>query len=286
MNNTRVRKFIAVGMVLLFAFAIFIPAIPARMDGRIMHILPRNKVFFTDETLTDWTNDVGSFHYRNNRWTIITNSSAIEVQNIDVIQASYQQQEGQVTLSVQVAGSIENRGHWDDWVSDNETIELVEYTFQFITSEQEYLISYVNQTGALLVNSSQTNLTSSDFTVINDTLSITFPLLNPEETFENLSVMVLYININVTLKPYKIVIFADAIPNYWTKVFLFGRYTSAPFKGEYMTVEAVGLWMIRSEPYNQILRYRRGDIILLSTPYTARIITNHILFGFFDILWY
>jgi len=280
------RKSEAVGIVLLFVFVVLIPIVPASMESRMRHLLPQNYGFFTDETLTDWTNDVGSLHYRNNRWTIITNSTDLDVQNIDVVQASYEQDDGLVTLSMQVAGVIENRGHWNDWVSNNETTELIEYSFAVATSEQEYMISYVNQSGVLLVNTSQTNLTSSDFTVINDTLSITFPLVNPEETFENLSVITLYININVTSQPYKIVILADSIPNYWTKVFLFGRYTSAATKGEYMTVKAVGLWMIRSEPYNQLLRYRPGDIIRISTPYKARIITNHFLFGFFDILWY
>ncbi|MCU0851624.1 MAG: hypothetical protein MUC80_10215 [Candidatus Thermoplasmatota archaeon] len=286
MNKTLGKKLEAVGMVLLFAFVVLTPTIPARMESRLRHILPQNNGFFTDETLTDWINDVSSFHIRNNRWTIITNSTDIDVQNIDVIQASYEQEDGLVTLSMQVAGDIENRGHWNDWDSNNETTEWIEYTFEFVTSEQGYVISYVNQSGALIFNDSQINLTSSAFTVINDTLSITFPLVNPGEIFENLSVITFYIKIDVTSLPHKIVLLADTLPNYWAKVFLFGRYTSVATKGEYMTVKAVGLWMIRGEPYNQLLRYRPGDIIRISTPYKARIITNHFLFGFFDILEY
>jgi hypothetical protein len=284
MDKTKVRKSKAVGIILLFALTAFIPVISARIERSMIHVLPQKSGSLSDDTLTDWTNDVSQCHFRTNKWTIITNSTDIDVQNIDVIQATSQQQDGLVTLTVQVASSIENRGHWTDWFTGNETIELVEYDFHFVTSEQEYLISYVNQTGALQFNTSQINLTSSDFTVINDTLSITFPLVNPEETFENLTVMTLYINVNVSSKPYKIVLYGDTAPNYWSKVFLFGRYTNTPFKGEYMTVEAVRLWMIRPGSYHQILRYRPGDIIRISTPYKARIITNHFLFGYFDIL--
>ncbi|MCX6670647.1 MAG: hypothetical protein NTX92_01835, partial [Euryarchaeota archaeon] len=85
-------------------------------------------------------------------------------------------------------------------------------------------------------------------------------------------------------KPQKITFFFDSIPNYWSKVILFGRYIGTPLKGEYMTVIAVNLWMIRFYPYHQLLRYRLGDIIRVSTSYKARIITNHFLFGFFDVL--
>ena len=160
---------------------------------------------------------------------------------------------------------------------------MVEYTFSFTTSEQDYLVSYINQTGVVLFNGSQINLTSSDCIVLNNTLSITFPLVDQNESYENLSVIASFLKFN-PLKPRKITLFIDSIPNYWSKVFLFGRYIGSPLKGAYMTVIAVNLWMIRIDPYHQLLRYRLGDIIRVSTPYKARIITNHFLFGFFDIL--
>jgi len=277
------RKWIAIGMILLFVQAALLPNIPGRITDRMRDGLPQNQGFFSNGTMTDWTNDVCSLNYLNNKCTVIMNSTNIEVDNLDLIQTTYLQQGSLVTLSVQVAGCIENRGQPYWWNITNETIDVIEYTFSFTTSEQDYLVSYVNQTGVVLFNGSQINLTSSDCIVVNNTLSITFPLVDQNESYENLSVLAIFLKIN-PLKPRKITFFFDSIPNYWSKVILFGRYIGSPLKGEYMTVIAVNLWMIRIYPYHQLLRYQLGDIIRVSTPYKARIITNHFLFGFFDIL--
>ena len=48
--------------------------------------------------------------FLNNKCTVIMNSTDIEVDNLDLIQTTYLQQGSLVTLSVQVAGRIEDRG--------------------------------------------------------------------------------------------------------------------------------------------------------------------------------
>jgi hypothetical protein len=276
------KKWIAIGMILMFVSAALLPNIAARITDRMREGLLQNQGFFSNGTMTDWTDDVCSLNYLNNKCTVIMNSTDIEVDNLDLIQTSYLQQGSLVTLSVQVVGRIEDRGQPYWWNTTNETVDVVEYAFSFTTSEQDYLVSYINQTGFVLFNGSQINLTSSDYIVVDNTLSITFPLVDPNESYENLSVIAYFLKFNLS-KPRKIIFFFDSIPNYWSKVFLFGRYIGSPLKGAYMTVIAVNLWMIRINS-NQILRYRLGDIIRVSTPYKARIITNHFLFGFFDIL--
>jgi hypothetical protein len=277
------RKWIAIGMILVFVEAAFIPNIPGRIENHVKDVLPKNQGIISNVTMTDWTNDVCALNAYNNKCTVILNSTDIEVDNLDLVQTTYLQQGSLVTLSVQVAGNIENRGHSYYWnTTTNETLDVVEYVFSITTSEQDYMVSYINYTGVLFFNGSHINLTSSDFIVVNNTLSISFALVDPNEIYENLSVIANYLKLNPS-KPQKIKFFFDSIPNYWTKVLLFGRYISSPLKGEYMTVIAVNLWMIRID-YHQLLRYKLGDIIRVSTPYKTRIITNHFLFGFFDIL--
>ena len=277
------RKWIAIGMILVFVEAAFIPNMTGRIENRVKDVLPQNHGIFSNVTMTDWTDDVCVLNAYNNKCTVILNSTDIEVDNLDLVQTTYLQQGSLVTLSVQVVGCIENRGQSYYWnTTTNETLDVVEYVFSFITSEQDYLVSYINHSGVLFFNGSHINLSSSDVIVVNNTLSISFPLGDSNEIYENLSVMANYLKLNPS-KPQKIKFFFDSIPNYWTKVFLFGRYIGSPLKGEYMTVVAVHLWMIRID-YHQLLRYKLGDIIRVSTPYKARIIMNHFLFGFFDIL--
>jgi hypothetical protein len=119
----------------------------------------------------------------------------------------------QVFLSLQVVGLIENRGELLDLYGNFTDIDAVEYDFQLTTSEQDYMISYCNQTGKLIYDDVELNLTSSDFSVVGDKLSIWLPLLSAEEIYETLSVTSTYIKFNFSEDPEDLVYFSDVAPN-------------------------------------------------------------------------
>jgi hypothetical protein len=277
-----IEKFIGFGIILLIIGAMILPSTNGRSYDSTTN-LHLNTQIRTDETISDWTNDVCSFHFYRNKWTIITNATDIDVDNLDLTQTTYTQQDIQATLSLQVAGRIENRGQYGNGTID--TIDLVEYVFRLTTSEQEYFISYMNQTGLLFYNDTILNLTSSDFTIMNNTLLITFPLMDLNETYENLTVIAYFIKADLSSQTTKIIYLSDTIPNLWTKVLLLGQFNSIDSRGAYMTLEAVHLWMIRFHPF-QLIRYKPGEIIRISTPYKARLITDHFLIGMADVLEY
>jgi len=170
-----------------------------------------------DVTIRDGTGDVSSVDYLTGETNVITNSPDIDVDNIDLIQATYTQQGTQATVSLQVKGNIENRGkirnpNREDILS---AFNTVEYGIQIITSEQDYSVSYSNQTGQLLIGGSeQINLTSSDFSVVGDTLTISFELTSAEETYENLSATSTYIKANFSsMESEGLVYLSDLAPN-------------------------------------------------------------------------
>lgn len=276
------RKWAAFGIILLFMGASIVPNISGSNGKNRIDVRMSNAQTPADITITDWTDDVCSFNYYRNTWTIITNSTDIEVDNIDLIQSTFVQHDSQVTLSLQVAGQIEDRGHPGNFT--NETDE-VDYFFSLDTSERFYFIVYMNQTGFLFYDDVHLNLTSSDFSVLDGTLSITFSLMNLTETYIKLSVNAIYVKANVSSPYTKIIILEDTVPNQWTKVLLFGTYNITNSRGAYMELETVRLWMIRFQPFI-LTRFKSGDIIRISTPYMARMITNHFIMGMVDILEY
>jgi hypothetical protein len=169
-----------------------------------------------DVTIRDGTGDVSSVDYLTGETNVITNSPDIDVDNIDLIQATYTQQGTQATVSLQVKGNIENRGKILDPYSEDilDVLNTVEYGFQLITSEQDYSVSYSNETGQLVYGNEQINLTSSDFSVVGDTLTIIFSLISAEEIYENLSVTSTYIKANFSsIESSGLVYLSDVAPN-------------------------------------------------------------------------
>lgn len=275
------RKWVVVGIILLFIGASVVPNISGSTNVNRIDARTSSTHTPADETITDWTDDVCSYNFYRYTWTIITNSTDVEVDNIDLVQTSFAQQDRQVTLGLQVSGCIEDRGHPGNFT--NET-EEVDYYFLLTTSEREYFVGYINQTGFLFYDDVHVNLTASDFSILNDTLSITFSLLNLTETFQNLTVAAYFIKADLS-SPSTIVLLQDTVPNQWTKVLLVGTYNITDTRGAYMTLEAVRLWMIRFQPF-QLTRFKPGDLIRISTPYLSRLITDRFIIGMVDVLGY
>jgi len=170
-----------------------------------------------DVTISDGMDDVSTVDYLTGETKVVTSHPDIDVDNLDLVQATYTQSGTQATVSLQVKGNIENRGGIMDPNSEDilSAFNTVEYGFQIITSEQDYSVSYSNQTGQLLIGGSeQINLTSSDFSVVGDTLTISFELTSAEETYENLSATSTYIKANFSsIESEGLVYLSDLAPN-------------------------------------------------------------------------
>jgi chitodextrinase len=168
------------------------------------------------ETITDGTGDVSSVDYLTGDTSVVTSSPYINVDNLDLIKATYTQQGTQATLSLQVKGNIEDRGNMMDLNNINNltTLDYVDYTFQLITSEQDYQITYSNKSGQLAYGDEQINLTSSDFSVVGNTLTIFFTLASASETYTNLSVTSTFIKADLsTVESSGMVYLSDVAPN-------------------------------------------------------------------------
>lgn len=177
-----------------------------------------------DETITDAIEDVATLDYMSGETTVITSSPYIDVDNIDLLQSTYTQQGSQATVTLQVTGVIEDRGRIDYLELDYDlfnTLDSVDYMMTLTTmeqdSEQEYTIRYSNKTGQLTRGSEiPDNLTSSDFSVAGDTLSVSFTLDSSQETYKSLVVESTYVKMNLTSDNpdfSQIVILSDISPN-------------------------------------------------------------------------
>lgn len=155
-----------------------------------------------DITITDVVEDVSSIDYITQETNVVTQHPEIEVDNIDIVKVTYSQTGLQATVTIQVRGSIENRGKIIDLYNEDEgslgPLNFVEYDFQLSTTEQDYTISYANQTGQINNGVDSTNLTSSDFSVVGDTLSITFTLGSAEEVYDNMSATSMFVKMNIS----------------------------------------------------------------------------------------
>jgi hypothetical protein len=153
-----------------------------------------------DITISDSINDVSSIDYLTGETIVVTSHPEINVENIDITKAEYTQEGATATVSLQVKGNIENRGKIIDPESEDffEFIDAVEYGVQLITSDEDYMISYSNGSGQLLYGMEQINLTSSDFSIVGGTLSITFSLVSADEVYEELIVTTTFIKVDFT----------------------------------------------------------------------------------------
>jgi PKD repeat protein len=169
-----------------------------------------------DVTISDGMGDVSSVDYVTGKTNVITNSPDIDVDNLDLTQATYIQQGTQATVSLQVKGNIENRGKIIDPYSNDPltVVNTVEYGFTLTTSGQDYSISYCNNAGKLSYGAQQISLTSSDFSVVGNTLTITFTLISAAETYSELSVTSTFTKANFSsIKTEGMVYLSDVAPN-------------------------------------------------------------------------
>ncbi|MCJ7696977.1 MAG: PKD domain-containing protein [Thermoplasmata archaeon] len=154
------------------------------------------------ETITDGTGDVSSINSEGDT-VLITYSPEIEVDNLDLIEATYTLQGTQVTLTLQVNGLIQNQGELIDVNSEdfdmNSTLNYVQYEFNLITSSDDYSILYVNKTCNFTSNVGSHTLPSSDFSANGNTLTVSFPLTSADETYQSLAITSAFTKINLSV---------------------------------------------------------------------------------------
>jgi PKD repeat protein len=172
-----------------------------------------------DVTISDGMGDVGSIDFLTGETNVVSSHPDINVDNLDLVKVTYTQQGTQATVSLQVKGNIEDRGKLLDWYNEDilNSLDTVYYEFQIFTSEQDYLVTYSNETGMQQYNDVQINLTSSNFSVVGSTLTISFTLTSAAETYSNLSVTSYFIKGNfleaANSEDINIVLLSDIAPN-------------------------------------------------------------------------
>ena len=209
------KTWMSIGIIFLVIGTSCIPPIRGDIGKKTSGILLGRGSNPANVTITDYIGDVCSLNYTTQETSIITSHPDIDVVNLDIVQTTFTRQEALVTLSVQVVGQIENRGHLIDFYNGTvDDLNFVEYDIFVSTSEQDYTLSYCNLTGQLSNGNETVNLTSSDFSVVGDTLLIWFSVMSPQETYESMSTSSMFVKMNLSSGDLsELVYLADLAPN-------------------------------------------------------------------------
>ncbi len=147
------------------------------------------------ETLEDVAGDVVDYETQD----LVTENAYIEIDNIDITKVEYTITNETIEFTLEVKGNIENKGSLDELNPEDPdptsfNINTVTYTFELITSEDWYTISYANNSCQITDGlGTITNLTDSDFSVSGNTLTVSFNWNTTGETFDDASANVQYI---------------------------------------------------------------------------------------------
>jgi PKD repeat protein len=152
-----------------------------------------------NETITDPIGDVGSVNFETGVTDTITYHPDVTISNLDITEITYTNNAGTVTLTLQVNGVIENRGNIEDYQNpENFNLNMIGYLISLTTSEENYLVTYVNKSCQLIYQDGTIlNLTASDFSVSDNTLSVTFTLNDLTETYDSLDAEVDFMKLNI-----------------------------------------------------------------------------------------
>ena len=117
--------------------------------------------------------------------------------NIDITKLTYSRQETFVTLTLEVNGSIENLGHLSDIDADEANFIL--YSMIVSNSNDSYTIYYVNNECQITYESEEAteNITPSVFSAVGSDLTVSFNLLNNDETYDGIYADTLYYKVTL-----------------------------------------------------------------------------------------
>lgn len=282
MHKEIYKKMFVYGCIaLMVGFSLF-PTIMGSYNEKNKDISLKIGTSFVEETLTDWAEDVCIIDAYTGNISIVTENPYVEVDNIDIIAASCTQDEKDITVTLQVAGGIENRGGWIDPYNFSGILDVVEYDFQLTTSEQEYLISYFNETGFIEYGNETVNLTTSNFSVNGDTLCITFSLTHAEELCQDFTVMTYYVRADLS-DPYlyNITFLFDMAPDPpLMKALFFGFIQNVIKRQDYIMFHSVRMKTVRFMPLN--VSTSSNQLFVVSQAHIGYV-GRRIIIGLFDV---
>jgi len=279
MKNKLRNKGIVIGILLLFFGLSMAPNITGDIREKTNSFLTLETPNPSNITITDWKNDVWSMDPATQEKHIILMHPDINIENLDIIHVTYAQQGTQAILNLQVIGEIENRNTPEN--TNGTKADFVLYGFELVTSGHYYLVEYCNQSGYLHRDNETINLTASYFSVVNDTLRITFSLFSDEEIYESLDVVSIFRKIdlsgNITANVF------DRVPDYHQKAFLFGRMNILSTAEDHLMIEAVNLRLLYISPLHYS-HYHNAEKVIISDLYKGKIFSSHFLIGMSDVL--
>jgi len=163
-----------------------------------------------DVTLTDPSGDVSLIDIYGEQSTYVTSNPDVNIDNIDLTGLTYTKTGGSVTMTMEVKGSIEDRGSITvangEYPENLTEINDVEYQFMLETnlvgsSADSYTIIYVNKhcQYSSIDSENPINLTSpGGFSVSGKTLTVTIPLTNADEVYDQLNGTTTFMKVNIS----------------------------------------------------------------------------------------
>jgi len=283
MRNSLWMKGLVVGTILLFVGTSVTSNISGYISRKQNDVLQLSKPCSNNVTITDWIEDVDSLDPNTKEWSIVTSYPDFDVDNIDIVNATVTQQGVQVTLSLRVAGNIENR--WHDWGAHNYTgiYDFVEYDFYLNTTGFYYILWYYNRTCYLGYDNTTINLSSSNISVVNDTLTIIFSLVNANEICKELFIVSSYDKINFTY-PHDLILasFIDYAPNGpFEKAIFIGSIHNVNITNDYISFNPLFMVTVFLSPYF-FFNLSSNKFIMISKNYLGYI-GQGIIIGLFKV---
>ena len=174
MQGVFYRKFCTAAIFILFFGVSIVPSINGFDLPTIRNYNLSVSSVSDDNNFDDYIDDVICYNFKLiNRRIYRTD----EKPNINIISGGYSKNGGNVTLTLEVEGVIENRGNFSN------IYNIVCYSLELYTSENTHYIIYCN--GSCL--DEYENLTN--FVVDGSTLSVTFSLNNTSETINSIVIL-------------------------------------------------------------------------------------------------
>jgi hypothetical protein len=124
------------------------------------------------------------------------NDTTNDYPNIDIVKVEYERDGTQVTVTLTVKGIIEDLGS----LEGEELGDIVSYGVSLETSDDTYMIGYVNQSCFIQTSQLFENLT--DFSVDESVLVAHFEVNNTDETFVALSAETIYMVLDFVIQDY------------------------------------------------------------------------------------
>jgi PKD repeat protein len=222
------------------------------------------------ETIRDGQHDVITVNFLTEETEVITSHPDIDVDNLDIEMATYDQTGKDATLTFTVYGNIENRGDIENanynWANNPDiasfNIDMVEYGIQLTTSGDMYTLTYVNNKCQIIYSDETTlNLTDNDFSVNGGTLTIYMQLLNSSETYDSLQVSTSFTKMNtssfMTGDFESVVMLSDLAPN--PELEAYADVTNLAAAGKAIKFNGSAIPMTGQPPYTYQWNFGDGE---------------------------